>query len=133
MHADDEHTGPFDYTFYALKPGTSFAVTVHDRAAPPAELPKDARVVTDRASFHGRDVEHQHARFHLHTPRQDEMLEDGRHEWHEAEDHDVTIERWTIAQGAGSITIATRVQEDTNAELRARLDEVVSSFRFGAR
>jgi hypothetical protein len=132
MHADDEHEGPFDYTFYALRPGTSFSVTVHDRGAPPAEFPKDARVSTDRASFHGRDVEHQQARFHLHSDRQDEMLENGTHQWHEAEDHDITIERWTTPQGAGSITVAARVQEDSTAELHARLDEVVGSFRFGA-
>jgi hypothetical protein len=133
MHADDEHEGPFDYTFYALRPGTSFSVTVHDRGAPPASFPKDARVETDRASFHGRDVEHQLARFHMHSPRQDEMLENGRHEWHDAEDHDLTIERWMAPQGAGSITVTARVQEDTSAELRAQLAEVVGSFRFGGR
>lgn len=132
MHADDEHEGPFDYTFYALKPGTSFSVTVHERSTPPADFPKDARVETDRASFHGRDVEHQVARFHLHSARQDEVLENGRHEWHEAEDHDVTLERWATPQGSGSIIVLTRVQEDTTPELRRQLDEVVGSFRFGA-
>jgi len=132
MHADDEHEGPFDYTFYALRPGTSFSVTVHDRGSPVAEFQKDARVVTDRASFHGRDVEHQQVRFHMHSDRHDAMLENGRHEWYEAEDHDITIERWTSPQGPGSITVAARIQEDTTGELRARLDEVVGSFRFGA-
>lgn len=132
MHADDEHEGPFDYTFYALAPSASFAVTVHDRTAPPAGFPKDARVETDRASFHGREVEHQRARFHVHSDRHDEMLENGRHEWYGAEDHDVTLERWMTPQGGGSITILARVQDDTTAELRARLDEVVASFRFGA-
>ncbi|MEO6771829.1 MAG: hypothetical protein ABI467_02275 [Kofleriaceae bacterium] len=131
MHAGDDPAGPFDYTFYALRPGTSFSVTVRDRGAPPAKFPHDARVATDRASFHGRDVEHQHVRFHLHTDRQDELLENGRHAWHEAEDHDVTIERWTTPDAAGSITITSRVQEDTSAELRAALAEVVGSFRFG--
>jgi len=131
MHSDDAHEGPFDYTFYALAPGTSFAVTVHERAAPPAELPKDAKVVTDRASFHGRDVAHQTARFHLHSDRQEEMLDNGRHEWHDAEDHDVAIERWSVTQGAGSITVTARTQENTSAELRARLADVVGSFRFG--
>ena len=57
---------------------------------------------------------HQLARFHVHTDRQDAMLEDGRHEWHDAEDHDVTIERWSTPQGAGSITVAARGQEDTS-------------------
>lgn len=132
MHSDDEHEGPFDYTFYALRPGTSFSVTVHERAMPPAEFPKDAKVATDRAVFHGREVDHQLARFHDHTDRHDAMLEDGRHEWYEAEDHDVSIERWSTPQGAGSITVTARGQEDTSAELRARLAEVVGSFRFGA-
>jgi len=130
MHTVDEHVGPFDYTFYALKPGTSFSVTLHERSMPPADFPKDARVVTDRASFHGREVEHQRASFHVHSDRQDELLENGRHDWHESEDHDVTLERWATPEGAGSIVVLTRVQEDTSPELRARLADVVGSFRF---
>ena len=51
---------------------------------------------------------------------------------HEAEDHDIAIERSTTPQGA-------RVDHDCRAhagrqssEIRARLDEVIGSFRFGA-
>jgi hypothetical protein len=131
MHAVDEREGPFDYTYYAIRPGTTFAVTVHERTNRPSAFPKDARVSTDRASFHGRDVEHQTASFHLHNDAQDEMLETGRHEFHAAEDHDVTFERWWLEDGGGSILVAARAQDDTTAETRGQLVETIGSFRWG--
>jgi hypothetical protein len=131
MHAVDEREGPFDYTYYALRAGTTFAVTVHERANRPTAFPKDARVATDRATFHGREVEHQTASFHLHSDAQDELLDTGRHEFHAAEDHDVTFERWWVAEGEGSILVAARAQDDTTPEARRQLAEVIGSFRWG--
>ena len=135
MHSVDEREGAFDYTYYALRAGTTFAVTVHERANRPSEFPKDARVATDRATFHGKEVEHQTASFHLHTDAQDELLDTGRHEFHAAEDHDVTFERWWLgdlqAEHDGSILVTARAQDDTTPDARNQLAEVIGSFRWG--
>lgn len=126
----DEHLGPIDYVYYATGPGTTFTVVATEKPFP-FDRPPGARTdIDEQTPFAGRAARHLRVRFHEHSPASNAILEDHRHVYREAEDHDVVVERWTLAIAGGAIAVGARTDESTSASATAELSRSLSSFRF---
>lgn len=129
----DELAGTVDDARFA--PDDSAALTVVAMARPrpeglgPVPPSPDARIEFDRTDrIAGRDARHYRMHFHDHRERSFDLDEHGDHVGGEASDHDVTVEVWGLALGAGTLEVAVHTQDNTAPGTAHLLQQIASTL-----